>query len=173
MWFNQKKKCSKRQYLSFFRLLVSPPVMLTTELSVRLAEAACTAVVGVLVTMVVDTIRGMWYLVVGMLPRTESSMKVRKFIPTSIKHYFLGYESCIHFYAGLQRKILFSVYETDKIIAFAIGKLLRQKSTNNRFMSNLALLSYEGKQITFYLVLGRSCKLPSELCFVSLNCLKK
>jgi hypothetical protein len=83
--------------------------MLTTELSARLAEAEGTAVVGVLVMMGVATIRGMWYLVVGMLPRTESSMKARKIKPTSIINYFLRYKSCIHFYVGLQGKFIFCI----------------------------------------------------------------
>jgi hypothetical protein len=97
--------------------------MLTTELSARLAEAEGTAVVGVLVMMGVATIRGMWYLVVGMLPRTESSMKARKIIPTSIIIIFLDINPA-YIFTWVCRENLFSAYETDKIIAFALGKLL-------------------------------------------------
>jgi hypothetical protein len=60
-------------YLSFLRLLVSPSVMLMTELSARLTLADDTAVVGVLDSTWLVEILGMWYLVVGILPRTESA----------------------------------------------------------------------------------------------------
>jgi hypothetical protein len=60
-------------YLSFLRLLVSPSVMLMTELSARLTLADDTAVVGVLDSTWLVEILGMWYLVVGILPRIESA----------------------------------------------------------------------------------------------------
>jgi hypothetical protein len=49
-------------------------VTLMMELSTMLTLDAATAVVGVLESTWLVEIRGMWYLVVGILPRTESKI---------------------------------------------------------------------------------------------------
>jgi hypothetical protein len=49
-------------------------VTLMMELSTMLTLEAATAVVGVLESTWLVEIRGMWYLVVGILPRTESKI---------------------------------------------------------------------------------------------------